>query len=162
MPVEVTEYISVSKKLLDLGCRQPNGLTLLPINLETAQSAADLLEASETSTVRKLLIAAGIPIEDITDDGLLCVKNKDFSWVSPTIFVSAALYSQNPALVSLALNVVGNYATEFFRGIAGRPVVKLNIVAERSRDKVCKRIEYEGPPQGIAELKAAILRIFDE
>ena len=68
--------------------------------------------------------------------------------MAPILFVSAALFSQNPDLVSLALNVIGNYATEFFRGERGEHEVRLDVVVEKKRNETYKKIRgiYLTPP----------------
>jgi hypothetical protein len=154
----VAEYIDVRGKIAQLGCRNPEGMALLPINLESAASMAELLQASEAATIRKLLVAEGIPLDDILDRRRRppYVKNKSFEWVAPGLFVSASLYSQNPALVSVALGVVANYATDFFKGMSGEHEVSLNIIVER-KNRTYRKVSYLGPVEGLKEL-AEIIR----
>ena len=78
--------------------------------------------------------------------------------VSPIFFVSALLYSQNPMCVSLALNVLGNYATDFFKGTNPTPNIKLNIVVEK-KNKTCKSISYEGPVDGLKDLRNIVREV---
>jgi hypothetical protein len=153
MTTTITDYVDISRRAADLGCHDPQGMALLPVNFESAASVADLLQASEAATIRKLFVAEGLPVEDITDRNQRppYVKNKQFEWVAPILFVSASLYSQNPTLVSLALNVLANYATEFLKGIGGAHEVKLNIVVG-SKNRVHKKIEYQGPVEGLRDL----------
>src|SRR5580692_4260791 len=104
MTTTITDFIDVRKKIADLGCRDTEGMALLPINFESARSIAELRQASEAATIKKLLIAEGVPVDDIVEKGqrLPYVKNKSFEWVGPILFVSASLYSQNPELVAVA------------------------------------------------------------
>jgi len=64
--------------------------------------------------------------------------------------------------VSIALNVIGNYLTEFFRGIPGKKRVRLNIVVEKKRDRTCKKISYDGDVQGLNSLADIIKEISNE
>jgi hypothetical protein len=162
--VDVTEYANVGKKIVDLGCRCPDRMALLPVNFESATSITELLQASEAATVRKLFLAAGLPLDEIVDRSLRppYLKKKSFEWVAPILFVSAALYSQNPDLVSLALNIMGNYATEFLKGTGGTRSVKVDIVVEKRRNETYKRISYQGPPAGLKDLSGVIREVVNE
>jgi hypothetical protein len=160
---KITDCVDIRKKMADLGCRCPEGMALLPINFESVMSISEFLQASEAATIKKLLLAKAIPLDDIVDRNQRppYVKNKSYEWISPIIFVSASLYSQNPALVSIALNVLGNYATDFFRGIRGVHDVSLNIVVER-KNKTYKKISYQGPIEGLKDLPEIIREVADE
>jgi len=153
MATNITDFVNVGEKIANLGGVYPHGLALLPVNFESASSLAELRQASEAATIKKLLIAEGLQVDDILDRSQRppYIKNKSHEWASPIIFVSALLYSQNPMCISLALNVLGNYATDFFRGTNTTPNVKLNIVIEK-KDKSCKTISYEGPVDGLKDL----------
>lgn len=57
-----------------------------------------------------------------------------------------------PHLVTIALNVISSYLTEWFKGIPkNNRKVKLSIVLE-TKKKEYKKIEYEGPPDGLKQL----------
>jgi hypothetical protein len=144
--------LDVSKKLSDLGCRVPQHIALLPVNFDSATNVSEFVQASEASTIRKLLLAQNVPVDDILDRHRrpAYLKNKYHEWVAPIIFVSASLYSQNPEMVSLALNIVGNYATEFFRGLRGEHKVTFDVVV--GTDGTYKRITYKGPVEGLQQL----------
>jgi hypothetical protein len=130
----------------------------LPVNFESASSVTEFLQASEAATVKKLFLEKGLPIDDIVDRNQRppYVKNKSYDWVTPTLFISAALYSENPALVSMALSVLANYATDFFKGINRMPDVRLDIVAEETKTKTYKKISYQGPVDGLKNLADVI------
>lgn len=68
MPISTSEYINVAEKMADLQCQLPEtGLALLPLNFESATSIADLRHASQTSTLKKLLVKEGLPLNDIVE-----------------------------------------------------------------------------------------------
>jgi len=160
---KITDYVDVNKKMADLCCRYPERMALLPINFESATSIAELLQASEAATIKKLLVAEGLPFDDIVDRHQRppYVKNKNFEWVPPVLFVSASLYSQNPELVSVALNILANYATDFFKGMRGAHEVSLNIVVEK-KNKTYKKIVYQGPIEGLKDLVEVIREVGNE
>ena len=64
---KISDYVDVNKKMADLGCRYPERMALLPINFESATSIAEFLQASEAATIKKLLVAEGLPLDDIVD-----------------------------------------------------------------------------------------------
>ena len=133
----------------------------MPVNVESAASIADLLQASETATIKKLLLAGGLPVDDIVERGQRppYMKNKSYEWVAPTLFVTGALYSQNQAYISVALSVLANYATDFFRGKGGIHEVNLDIVLEKKKNETYKRISYHGPIAGLSELADVIREV---
>jgi hypothetical protein len=151
--INITDYVNVRQRATDLGCRCPERIALLPINFESANSIGELLQASEASTIKTLLLAEAVPLDDIVDRNQRppYVKNKSHEWIAPIMFISGSLYSQNPALVSVALNVLGNYATEFFRGSVGSREVNLNVVVG-SKNGSHKKIAYQGPVEGLKNL----------
>jgi hypothetical protein len=76
--------------------------------------------------------------------------------------VSAAVLGEYPLAVSVALNVIGNYVTDFLRGIAGKKTVKFDIVVERRRDRSCRKISYDGDVEGLSSLADIVRQISDE
>ena len=64
--------------------------------------------------------------------------------------------------MSVALNVIADYITNFFRGISGERVVKLSIIVEKTDKKTCKRISYDGPVEGLNDLLELVRTIRDE
>lgn len=72
------------------------------------------------------------------------------------------MLSQNASYLSVALSVIANYATDFFNGMIGENQVQMDIVIERSKSKICKKITYKGPPEGLKDLPEAIRAASDE
>ncbi|MBN9507918.1 MAG: hypothetical protein J0I21_02245, partial [Alphaproteobacteria bacterium] len=83
-------------------------------------------------------------------------------WYGPTLFITAALATESPGLVSIALSLIANYLTDFFRGRGGRSTAKLQVVVENAPDRKCKMLSYEGDISGIADLKKAVQAMLDE
>jgi hypothetical protein len=159
MPITITDYADVTAKIAELGCL-PLGadVTLLPLNFDSASSIGDLRHASETSTIRKLLIQENLPFRDLVERGQRppYIKNKSSDLILPTLYFSAILLSQNPLLVSIALNVISNYVYDCFRGRGVGHTVKLHIVVEDAKEGKYRQIAYEGPEKGLSMLPNAI------
>lgn len=154
MSVEVSDFINVHQKLNELGAEYPtDGMALLPPNISTAESIGDLKQASEAATIRKLLRQSDVPVRDILSKEKRppYVKNKSSDWVSPIIFVSATLWSNNPDLVSVALNIVSSYIYDTFKGVTGSRTAKISVVIEDPNGK-STRIDYEGPSDAMKDL----------
>lgn len=164
MTINVSDYINVRERVLEFGCMEPDGIALLPINFDTATSIADLRHLSEGATVKTLLRSANIPQSDIlpADKRPPYIQNNGIEWIGPTLFVSAALISSNPHLVSISLGVIADYLTDFYRGMSGDEKISLEFVVEKSDKKTCKKLSYQGTVDGLTELADVIRTITDE
>lgn len=160
MNIQQEDFVNVVQRARVLGCRVPTGLALLPRNFDSATSKDQLLHESEAPTVRILWRRARLEETPIEPEGerFPQISEKSFEeWVGPTIFASAALLSQNPAVVSVALGVISNYLTDWFKGTAmDRRKVRLDVVVETGKSQYSK-LHYEGPVEGLQDL-AAIAR----
>jgi len=154
MALEVRQSIDVRDRLRQLGLREPNGLSVLPRNLESASEKGELLYESSTPTVRILWRQCGVQEDriEMPGDSIPTYTEKDATLTMPLIFVGAFLLSENPTAVSLALNVLGNYITDYFKGTFGRRRVKLSIVVESTPSTSYKKLEYDGDPEAMPDL----------
>lgn len=154
----ISDFATVADKLDELGCNFPSGIAILPVNFESASTVKELRQASEAATVKTLFRTANVPYGDIVgrNERLPYIQNNAFEWIAPTLFISAALLAENPAGISVALSVIANYATDFFKGMTGDKNIKLDVVVEKSNSKTCKKVSYEGPPDGLKDLASII------
>lgn len=160
MTTTISDFTCVSDRIVTLGYSYlDGGIVILPINFENADLAEDLRQSAKSSTIKTLFRNANVPYVDtfVADKRIPYVHNNAFEWVLPTIFLSASLLSDNPKVVSVALSVIANYATDFFKGMSKQAAVKVDVVVETTKTKRCKRISYEGPPGGLRDL-ADIIR----
>jgi hypothetical protein len=162
MTITVTDYVSVADRIAELGCVVPSGIAVLPDNFAKAATRKDLLFGSEASTLRKLFKNNNFPINDLLPAGerVGAIHNKHFEW-APLLFISVGLISNDPNAITVALGIIANYATDFFKGM-GSKKVKLSVVVEKKKDRTCKMISYEGDISGLSTLADAIRRISDE
>lgn len=164
MSTKISDYANVEQRIEELGCIYPNGFAVLPVNFESAASIADFRSVAEAATVKTLLRSAGLPLDDIVERAARppYISNHSYDWVAPTLFVSLALLSQNPHFVAVALSTIANYLTDFFRGGASKKTIKMNIVVERAVSRSCKKVTYEGPPEGLKEIAEIVRSASDE
>ena len=159
--ISIEDYPRVSTRLRELGFEVLGGLLILPTGFEDATAPAEMCHVSDASTIQKLWTEAGIQGEVVQPkEGpkVPTLIQHGFSWIAPTIFVSSMLLTENPSVVAVALNIVGNYATDFFRGRLGRPEVRLRVVTEDTNGN-CTELSYEGPPEGVRDLRKSIEQI---
>lgn len=164
MTTNISDYLNVDEKIRLLGGQMPTNLALLPANFETAASLTDFRQVSEAATVRTLFRQAGIKLDDIGTPGqrFPYVQNNAFEWVAPTLFVSAALLSENQSSISIALGVIANYATDFFKGMSGKNQITLEVIVERTKSQTYKRVSYKGDPEGLKSLPKIIGEMTDD
>ncbi|MHA1228647.1 MAG: hypothetical protein ACTSPV_18130 [Candidatus Hodarchaeales archaeon] len=162
--IKVENYVNVEEKAQKLNLNIPSQIAVLPRNFKTATNKEELIHAPTTPTVRKLWKQNNIRETPIEKHGekIPCSAEKAFEWIGPIIFISSLLLSQNPHLVNIALNVISNYLTEWFRGVPyNERKAKLSIVL-KTRSGDYKEIKYEGFPDGLDVLQEILRRIHDE
>ena len=164
MEVQVTDCTTVSSRAESLGFAMPEGLTVLPENFDTAASHVDFLFRSEAATLRTLFRVNGLEVGRLLPNDVRpsYLTNKNFEWTAPTLFVAASLWSENASAISIALGLVTNYLTDYFKGIGGSHKVKLSFVVEKRGSKVCKKLSYEGDIKGLSNLAESIKALADE
>ena len=161
MAIQVFEFVDVEEKSKALGCNIPTSIALLPRNFEIAESRYALLHEKSAWTIRELFQENGIVETPLERDGEVfygVVEKGLEEWIAPMIFVSSALLSQNPHIVSVALGVISNHVTDLFRRIPEYGTVRLDIVVE-TKKKTYMRISYEGPVSGLEKAEQIVTKI---
>lgn len=162
--VEIKEYINVKNRAQDLDCDVPESIAILPRNFENANSKDELSHESTTSTIRILWRQNHIIETPIEKQGekIPFIIEESFGWVGPVIFVASAFLTQNPHLINIALGVISNYLTDWFKGIRDQDRnTSLDIVIE-TKSGSYKRVHYEGPPEGLEKLPEVIRSVHNE
>lgn len=164
MDIQITDYPAVSNRAESLGFAVLGGLTVLPENFSTAVSHAEFLFRPEAATLRTLFRNHSLDVGRLLPNDIRpsYITNKNFEWTAPTLFVAASLWSDNASAISIALGLITNYLTDFFRGIGGSHEVKLSFVVEKTGSKVCKKLSYEGDIKGLSRLAESIKALADE
>ena len=159
MEIQVSDYVDVEQRALDLGCNVPIDVAILPENFETAQSPEELIHEGSATTIRVLLRQAGIPETRLEKEGVKIPtrEQKSWDWVGPVIFVC-----ENVAL-PLVISLIANYLSSLFKGHHDEKPVKVEFVkkdeeATKSgpRSKY-RRITLIGTPKELRELDQDML-----
>jgi hypothetical protein len=165
LSIQLSEYLDVRKRASELGCSPPNGVVLLPRNFDRAKSKQELVHESSMPTVRTILRQARIPETRLEEEGdhFPYAQQNAFEWIGPIIFVSASFLTQNPDVISVALGMISDYLTDFFKGIPGaRKTAKFDIVIGPTKSESYKRIHYDGDVDGIREMEKVVRALQDE
>ncbi|MCG9792638.1 hypothetical protein [Flavobacterium algicola] len=143
------------EKFTEFNLSKPEAITFLPENIELAQSNNEFFFADSTVDLRKLL-----RLNSIETAELISITNsynrKSADFYGPAVFISLSLLTQNPDLVSIALNLISNYIYDHFKGKTGSKNVKLEIYVETKKNKTIKKINYDGNADGLSQLNEII------
>lgn len=164
MEVQVSDYIDVEQKALELGYTAPTGLTILPRNFATATSADELVHEGTTPTVRTLLRQAGIQETRLEKEGekFPSTRHEFWEWVGPIIFVSQAVLTNG--VLPVTINVISSYIYDISKGHRHDAEVTIKFVVETTEKtkhgekRTCKSVEIKGSPKEIKEFDADKLK----
>lgn len=87
----------------------------------------------------------------------IVIEQRSIDWFGPTLLFTTAALTQNPELVSISINVLSNYISDFFKG-QKEPNIKLNVMIQKSKAEYTK-INYEGPKEGLIEIENLIAKL---
>jgi hypothetical protein len=163
MAIIQSDYIDARERFLELGLASPTGITLLPRNFTEAASPDEFIYEKSTTTVRTLWRQNGVTetrLEADTGPTREIVEQGFTELVLPTIFVAGGLLSQNPVAVGVAINILSDYATHFFRGIPSPKRVKLSIVVETDKERQYKELNFEGSPEHLKDLVPIVREVY--
>ncbi len=154
MRFELTHYGDVPSRSRELNLNEPTGLALLPRNFLDAGGSSDLFHENSAQTIRILLRQKKIVETPIEKEGqkIPVIQENSFCLILPTLFVSVLILTGNPELVSSALKVMSEYATEFFKGKAGFQQVRMDVIVQSKNANSSKKIHYEGALEGLKQV----------
>ena len=140
MQPTLSNFINLDKKFLELQINNNNAICILPENIEDVQSLSEFVYTENAVTLRKLFKKNNVAIE-MLDNTEVFRQRRSVDWYAPTLFISFSLLTENSTLISVALNILSNYVTNFFKGTFGKKNVKFDIVVETSPKKTYKKIQ---------------------
>jgi hypothetical protein len=156
MELEILYYPSVRGRLAQLQLEAVGDFLVLPRGF-TDGSPDNLFHESSSLTLAKLWKSQGLDVCIVqpADRRLRVIQENDLTWVGPAIFIGGMLFSQNPAAVDIALNVLSDYVSRFFMGRTKSGRARLDIIDEKPSGE-CRRIHYDGPAEGLEEVRKCI------
>lgn len=89
----------------------------------------------------------------------IVLEQRSIDWFGPTLLITTTALTQNPELVSITLNVISNYITDFFKG-SQEPDIKVSLLIQQSKTKF-KKLDYEGNKDGLKEIEKLIEQLKD-
>jgi hypothetical protein len=157
MAIQVSEYINIQERALELNCNVPTGLALLPRNFAVAPSKEALVYAGSTEDIRKLWYQTGIvetKLEKVGESFSYIEQERAAEWLGPIIFIGTSLLSGNQELVSIALGVISNYLTDWFKGKGHQSNndVEFDIVVEHTKGRSYSRIHVKGDVERVNKI----------
>jgi len=154
MAIEITDASNAREILRTFGCREPQALAVLPVNLDTARSSDELLLGGEAEIIEQLLRAADLEPEDVFEGRRLPFRlRKHLDWDGGMLFVG--LLANAASIVSAFEAIKAHLKQQFPRG--GRsPKVRLEVLFETTETDSSKYIRFEGPAEQLSEIPRII------
>ena len=137
-------------------------ILLLPRNYDKSTDDYYLYD-NAVYTIHKVLNQAGVNNAYLDDKPIQFLEQRAVEWFLPVLYISYNVLIENKEVYEAALMAIKEYiikSSPFTRGEEN--AVKLKVIVEKSEDKTTKSIEYDGPVDGLSDLKDSILRIADE
>lgn len=137
-------------------------ILLLPRNHDKSTDEYYLYD-NTVYTIHKVLKLAGVNSGYLDDKPIQFLEQRSVEWFLPVLFISHNVLIENKEMYEAALMAIKEYiikSSPFTRGKEN--TVKLKVIVEKSEDKTTKSIDYDGPADGLSDLKDSILRIVDE
>ncbi|HEY4032653.1 MAG TPA: hypothetical protein VGL94_01655 [Ktedonobacteraceae bacterium] len=162
--IQVSGYVDVEKRALELGYEAPTGLTILPRNFDTAKSSDELIHEGTTSVVRSLLQQAGVQEAKLEKEGEKFPHSirESWEWIGPLIFVSQWILTN--ATIPVTINMISSYLYDIAKGHRHDAEVTLEFVEEtvektkRGEKREYKRIAIKGSPGDLKAIDAKMLK----
>jgi hypothetical protein len=164
MEVQVSDYIDVEAKALELGCTTPTGITILPRNFATATSSSEFIHEDTMPTIRTLLRQASVQETRIEKEGekIPYSVQKSWEWVGPIILVSQWMLTN--AAFPVIINLISSYLYDIRKGHSDDANATVEYVVETTEKtkhgekRVYKRITIKGSPNDIKKFGAEELK----
>lgn len=166
--IQVSDYVDVEKRALELGYKAPTSLTILPRNFDTADSPDELIHEGTTPTIRSLLRQAEVEETRLEKDGdkIPYSARESWEWVGPILYISQWMLTN--AALPTTINLISNYIYDIAKGHRHDAEVTLEYVVEtvektkRGEKREYKRITMKGSPNELKEFDANWLKQLTE
>jgi hypothetical protein len=153
MDIQVSVYIDVEKRALDLGLTVPTGIAILPRNFDAAAAADELIHESTAPTIRVLWRQAGVVETRLEKEEMKFPQGakKSWEWVGPIIYVSQVMLTD--AAIPITINMISSYLYDLWKGHHHDAEITAEFVVERiqhtkqEETREYTRITFRGSPE---------------
>lgn len=161
MSVTVENYPDPNGRLSDGEAEGATRLLFVPNDLSEIESADGYVVRGEATTIAKILRNGGAPVGYLGGDGIKVrfAHNKSHDWAAPAIFVATELLKNSPDMLSIAIDLIRDYASNLFQGAGSDRVIKADIVVERQGSGTYCKVTYEGNPEGLHTITAMVEKV---
>ncbi|MCM8570292.1 hypothetical protein NE848_12945 [Gramella jeungdoensis] len=159
---KVSEFLNLDKRLTELDLKLDADFCILPENIETADKKTDLIFTESTTSVNKYLKQKNVNIEVLTNGSLQLRQRKSIDFYAPLIFVGFTLLQENSNILSVGINVLSDYISDYFKGSFGEKKVKLELIVETKKNEEYKSLNYEGSVEGLKEVPKIVKSMKNE
>lgn len=151
----IIEDSNLFTKISSLNLSIPESITFLPENIENVNNQNELIFTDSTIDIKKLFRLNSVETAELIPISK-SYNRKVADFYGPAIFISLSMLSENPNVVSVALNLLSSYIYDCFKGTTGSKKVKLEIYVETKKNKTVKKIIYDGDASKLDKLKDII------
>lgn len=151
----IIEDSNLFTKISSLNLSIPESITFLPENIENVNNQNELIFTDSTIDIKKLFRLNSVETAELIPISK-SYNRKAADFYGPAIFISLSMLSENPNVVSVALNLLSSYIYDCFKGTTGSKKVKLEIYVETKKNKTVKKIIYDGDASELDKLKDII------
>lgn len=142
------EEFEINNHLVRLSIQELNGMSFIPENIESANTKEDLIFTESIIELNKYFKLNNIKIDSLGLEPELLRSRKNADIYLPAIFIAYSTLSENPNIVSLALNVISSFIYDNLKGTIGKKTAKIEFYIEKKKGKISK-IKYKGDADGL-------------
>lgn len=146
-------------KLTELQIEKPETFTFVPENIIDSKTPEDFIFSDSLIDVKKVFKHNNIDISELNNNSAKYRSRKSADFYAPSIFLGLTLLTENPDVISVGLNVLSEYIADFLKGSLGKKEVQLDIYVETKKNKIVKKITYNGNAEGIKALDKIIKKL---
>lgn len=151
------EEVDITTKLTNLGLTLPDSLAFFPENFENANVADDFIFTDSMLDLNKIFKQEkNISINALGNDTEKYRSRKNADVYLPAMFFALSVITENPAIVSISLNVLSSYVYDFFKGTLGQKTAHIDLYIETKEKGKVKKISYKGSADGLKDLEKVI------
>lgn len=154
MKTLISDYINVRDKYQVEKWDLKEDIAFIPSNLEFETN--EYFYANSVKSLKTVFRNNDLNFDVIDSKEIAYQQLNSFEWIGPTLFFGVSMLSDNQHLISISLSVIASYLTDFFRGTSGDNKVKLDIVVEKEKNKIYKKIQFEGSVDSLKDLPRVI------